>query len=234
MSSMNIDNHVRQLAQQASQEAIGVRIGTVTGYDPASYKAKVALQPTGEETSWLPIGSLWVGNEWGLFCPPTVGDLVEVHFPDHDINAGTIACRFFNSVDRPVSVPSGEFLLKHASGTLLQFFNDGQVKLVSASTLTSTAPEWNHTGPVNIYGDVFIKGNQDVDGDVGVTGTETVQGKISGFGGMGIKGGSGGAAVTVEGTVGVTSGDVVADGIQLKGHVHGGVDPGGGTTAGPQ
>jgi phage baseplate assembly protein gpV len=36
------------------------------------------------------------------------------------------------------------------------------------------------------------------------------------------------------GTVNVTGGDVVADGISLKTHTHGGVQPGSGSTGAPQ
>ncbi len=50
----------------------------------------------------------------------------------------------------------------HQSGSLLKFHNDGTVELVAAGTLTSTAPQWNHSGPVHITGDVTITGNETV------------------------------------------------------------------------
>lgn len=56
-----------------------------------------------------------------------------------------------------------------------------------------------------------------------ITGTLQVDGKITGSGGLAVSGG-GGATV---------SGDVVADGISLKSHVHGGVEPGSGNTGTP-
>jgi hypothetical protein len=45
--------------------------------------------------------------------------------------------------------------------------------------------------------------------------------------------GNGGSIAISDATVSVTSGDVVADGISLKTHVHGGVQPGGGDTGPP-
>lgn len=57
-----------------------------------------------------------------------------------------------------------------------------------------------------------------------ITGTLQVDGKITGSDGLAVSGG-GGATV---------SGDVVADGISLKSHVHGGVQGGGSDTGGPK
>lgn len=57
-----------------------------------------------------------------------------------------------------------------------------------------------------------------------ITGTLQVDGHITGSGGLAVSGGSGA----------VVSGDVTADGISLKTHVHGGVESGGSTTGGPQ
>lgn len=57
-----------------------------------------------------------------------------------------------------------------------------------------------------------------------------VTGKITGTGGLAISGGTG---ATFAGNVAVAGGNVTADGIGLKTHVHGGVQPGSGNTGGP-
>jgi phage baseplate assembly protein V len=155
-------NTMRQQADMAGGARAMVRIGIVSGYDPGSYCAKVQLMPEGDETGWLPIVSPWIGNGWGLFAPPSIGDAVEVQFQEDDIEAGFVCQRFFNDSDRPLSVPSGEFWLVHKSGSFLKFHNDGTVELNAAGTLTSTAPQWNHTGPVHITGDVTVTGNETV------------------------------------------------------------------------
>lgn len=118
-------NAMKLQAQQAGPALM--RVGTVTSYDPANYAVKVSLQPEGATTGWLPILTPWSGNGWGLFAPPTPGDLVEVQFHDGDFNAGVACLRFFNDGQRPLNVASGELWLVHASGAYLKLTNDGKV-----------------------------------------------------------------------------------------------------------
>ncbi len=155
--------------QAQSGQLAHTRIGTVSAYNPANYCAKVMIQPENVETGWLPVLSPWIGNGWGMFAPPTIGDLVEVQYQEGDFDAGMICLRFFNDADRPLSVPSGEFWLVHQSGSSLKFHNDGTVQLISIGTLTSSAPQWNHTGPVNITGTLHTTG--DITTDTNVTAT---------------------------------------------------------------
>lgn len=70
-----------------------------------------------------------------------------------------------------------------------------------------------------------------ISGNLTVGGTAQVTGQITGQGGIAVSGGSG---AQVSGNVSVTGGNVTADGIGLKTHVHGGVQPGSGTTGAPQ
>lgn len=63
-----------------------------------------------------------------------------------------------------------------------------------------------------------------------ITGTLTVDQLITGTGGLAISGGSG---ASVDGSL-TTTGDVVAAGISLDTHTHIGVQPGSGSTGGPQ
>jgi phage baseplate assembly protein V len=129
-----------------------VRVGTVSGYDPGQYAAKVVLQPDGVETGWMPIASVQPGAGWGMQWGPRIGDLVLVLCLEGEIEAGVVWGGLFNDIDRPQAVPAGEMWLTHASGSTLQFHNDGTVALVSAGTLTSTAPQWNHTGNITVTG----------------------------------------------------------------------------------
>lgn len=115
------------------------RVGTVTSYDPANYCAKVKIQPDGHETGWLPILSPWVGDGWGMFAPPSIGDLVEISFQESDWEVGFVTLRAYNDKDRPLSVPSGEFWLVHQSGSLLKFKNNGDVEVHADATMTMTA-----------------------------------------------------------------------------------------------
>lgn len=210
-------NMMRREAGNQSAERAGTRLGTISGYDASNFLAKVLLQPDNVETGWLPIGSAGVGQAWGVQVGPSIGDMVAVEFQDGGIDAGLITQRFFNDQARPGAVLSGEIWLVHASGSLLKFHADGSVELTAAGALTSSAPQWNHAGPVHITGNVLI------------TGTETVTGLVSGQGGMAITGGTGN---TVSGNLAITAGNVTADGISLKTHTH--TDPQGGTVGAPQ
>jgi len=163
-------NAMRAQAQLVDGNRATVRLGLVTSYDPGNYCAKVRLQPEDVETGWLPVVSPWTGNGWGLFAPPTAGDLVEVQFQEGHIETGFICQRFYNDADRPLSVQSGEFWLVHASGSFLKFHNDGSVEVHSAQDLNATvgaaanltvagavtgsAAAWNLTGDLTVTGNI--------------------------------------------------------------------------------
>lgn len=134
----NLLNTLRAASQQAAQTTATTRQGVVTNYDPDAYAIRVMLQPDNILTGWLPLKSPWVGNGWGLFCPPGIGDLVEIDYQEGAVGAGSVGWRFYNDDDRPLPCPSGEFWLVHQSGSLLKFHNDGGVELVTAGDLRET------------------------------------------------------------------------------------------------
>lgn len=164
---------------QASGRAT-VRFGLVTSYDHANYCAKVKIMPEALETGWLPVLSPWVGNGWGMFAPPSINDMVEVNFQENDREVGFVNLRGFNDSDRPLDVASGEFWLVHKSGSFLKFHNDGSVELTSIGTLTSVAPQWNHTGNIQVTGNVKATGDIT---DTSNTNTRTVAGMRTVFNG---------------------------------------------------
>lgn len=222
-------NVMRSQALQVMGERATTRLGIVKSYDPSNYAVRVAIQPDGNLTGWIPVLSPWVGNGWGMFCPPTAGDLVEVQFQESDHDAAMCCLRLFNDALRPVPVQSGEFWLTHKNGAYFKLtnagaatFSDGKgatITLNGDGTITSSATAWNHTGPVNITGNTKI------------TGTTISTGAITGQGGMAISGGSG---ATVAGNMAITGGNVTADSISLKTHTHSGVQTGSGNTGAPQ
>lgn len=162
-------NAVRIQAQMADNARAQTRFGLVSSYDPANYSAKVLLQPDSLETGWLPVLSQWVGNGWGLFAPPSIGDMVEVSFINDDIEAGCINLRGFNDTDRPLTVQSGEFWLQHKNGAFFKLLNNGSatlndghgatITLNGDGTITSSASQWNHTGNVTVMGNVIASGD---------------------------------------------------------------------------
>ncbi len=209
-----IANAMRLQAQRAGGKVIA-RIALVTSYDPDNYAARVALQPEGTLTGWLPIASLWVGDGWGLYSPPSVNEQVTVLFVNGDLEAGYVQGRFFNNEDRPLSVPSGEFWVVHQTGSVLKFHNDGTVELITDSDLNVTV---GGTLNATVAGDASV----DVTGDATLTAnTATVN-----------------APTTINGTLTVsetvTCSDLITNAMtSANAHVHGGVSTGGSNTGGP-
>ncbi|QEH36496.1 Phage-related baseplate assembly protein [Aquisphaera giovannonii] len=168
-------NIARREAERVMARRAMPKTGIVTAYDPDHYCAKVELQPEGVETGWLPIRTPWSGNEWGMFCPPTPGDEVEVGFQEGGKQAGYVKLRAFGDRLRPLSVPAGEFWVVHKSGSFLKFKNDGSVELHAAEDLNATvagqanlavtgkvvasATEFDLTGNVKVTGDITASGN---------------------------------------------------------------------------
>lgn len=206
-------NAMMLAADRLSNGVAKPRLGTVSGYDPNTYMVKVQLQPEGIETGWLPLGSPFVGNGFGIFAAPGIGDQVEVQFPDGDLSSGVVSMRFYSDVARPLNVPSGEVWIVHKSGSFLKFHSDGSIEFNAAAGASYTAANHTFHGPVTM--------------------DKTLQatGQITGQGGLAISGGSG---ASVQGNMNITGGDVKADSISLKGHVHSGVQTGGGTTGAAQ
>lgn len=143
-------NRMLLAAQMAASGRASTRVGRVTSYDPVNYCVVVQLMPNGEPTGWLPVVSPWIGNGWGLFAPPSIGDLVEVQFVDDNVESGFVCQRFFNDSDRPLSVQSGEFWLVHKTGAFFKLTNDGKALINGQAEIDATAPTINITATGNI------------------------------------------------------------------------------------
>jgi hypothetical protein len=157
-----IMNVMRGEGQRAAGTKSLPRRGTVSAFDFNNYAAKVIIQPEGFETGFLPIASSWVGNLWGMFCPPTPGDEVDVHFQEGGKNAAYISLRFFGNKARPVAVASGEFWLVHKSGSLIKLTNDGMatVRDSAGSFLTLNADgSGTFNGNLKVIGDLVVTGD---------------------------------------------------------------------------
>jgi phage baseplate assembly protein V len=161
-----LQNAMRLQARRAQARHVSSLIGEVTSYDPNKFAAKVNLQPDNLLTGWLPVSSPWIGNGWGLFAPPNVGDLVEVVFVDGDLGAGTVIGRFWNSNELPLAVESGEFWLVHQRGGYFKLLNSGAVTfsdnngavltLDGQGNIDSSANLWTHDGPVHFTDTVQV------------------------------------------------------------------------------
>lgn len=158
---MHMMNQISMRSQMATAGFSGTRQGVITAYDPVEYAIKVALQPTGEETGWIPLGTPWAGNGWGMAAGPMIDAEVQIDFDSGQIGVQMAGNQFYNNVDRCPGPPSGEFWIVHQSGSLLKFLNTGEILVSSGLKLTYTAPQHHFTG-----GDVLIDQNLTVVGNV--------------------------------------------------------------------
>lgn len=112
--------------------------------------------------------------------------------------------------------------------TFIRVEDTGDITITAPQTVTvnTEAVTVNcSTATVNASGSItFNTPSSTFTGNVEIQGTLNVAMQITGEGGLAVSGGSGA----------VVTGDVTADGISLKSHVHPGVEPGSGSTGTPQ
>lgn len=164
-------NAMNERAQRALDRKATSTPGVITSYNPNTYSVKVQLQPDGTETGWLPLLSQQVGNGFGIYCPPHVGELCHVVFTDGEVEAGVVAGMYYNNEDVPLSVPAGEIWLFHKSGAFIKLNTEGQmlVQDKSGSTvkmLGDGTGTMSFAGGLTITADTQINGNLRVSGDV--------------------------------------------------------------------
>jgi phage baseplate assembly protein gpV len=130
------------------------RFGLVVSVDPHRHAAKVALQPEGVLTGWLPVLSPWVGAGWGMAIPPSPGQQVLVLPQDGDGEHGVIVGSAWSDAQPSPEAPVGEVWLVHQSGSFIKLVSDGTVRV---------------NGDLHVNGDIFdrhgsldrLRGNYD-------------------------------------------------------------------------
>jgi phage baseplate assembly protein gpV len=173
-------------AYQVANLYAAPRYGLIASYNPNLYRVKVTLAPSADGvnplTGYMPLFSPWVGNGWGIVCPPLPGEQHGIVFvqsnPDQPLATG----RFYDMKNLPPKRADGqpaegaEFVLVHRSGSRLEFTNDqkvlvnGQVELdlSSPQKVVITAPQ------VVINGDVTVNGTVTASGEGSFNGGHTV------------------------------------------------------------
>lgn len=137
---------VRAYAEQAARRAAQPRVGVVSSVDPERSLARVRIQPEDVLSGWLPLVTLWLGQGWGLTCPPAPGDQVLVIWQEGDSENGVVIGRLPSARQVPGKVDVGEFCIRHKSGAQIRLRNDGNI--------VSNAPTWFHTGDLVVSGSV--------------------------------------------------------------------------------
>ncbi len=192
-----------------------LRPGTVHAVDHAAARVRVA---SGELlTTWLPWFERRAGNV-SSWCPPSVGEQCLLLCPGGELAAGLVLVGLHSDDLPPPSDSSHLHRTVYPDGARLEY--DHQ-----AHALVAELPDGG-TASIRAPGGVTIDSPMTT-----ITGACTVQGPLTYEAGMTGTGGAG-ASATITGLVNVT-GDVVANGISLTGHHHGGVESGGSNTGMP-
>lgn len=172
-------NMMAMRSQQANAAFSGTRQGVITAYDPAEYAIKVALQPTGEETGWIPLGTPWAGNGWGFAAGPMIGAEVQVDFDSGQIGVPMAGSQFFNNEDRCPAPPSGELWIVHQSGSMLKFLNSGAI-VIQDKAGTVLSLNGNGTSTHSAAGGMTINANIQNNGNFQSSGSITDQSGVHG------------------------------------------------------
>lgn len=153
--------------------------GIVESYDPNTYSVKVALQPSGTMTGWIPILTGAIGQGYGVAYGPQIGDQAVVDFADGDVESAQVTGFIFSDSDRPPPVPSGELWTVQKTGSFLKMHNDGTIEIVAAAGMKYTATQHHFVGPVLM--DNTITGLQGIaiSGDNGTGNASTVTGNFN-------------------------------------------------------
>lgn len=169
MSYGGLTDMIRREAEVVSNAQARTRLGTISGLHPDKHAAKVLLQPEGVESGWLPVGTMAIGNGWGIHCLPNIGDQVAVHFVDGDFSSGIIGLRYFSLQDPPAPAKAGEFLLIHSSQSYLKLNADGTVAIFGNAITLQADTSVEILGPL-----LKVKtGNLEVHGTIKAGGTIT-------------------------------------------------------------
>jgi phage gp45-like len=73
MASDDLENRILSWVERWAAGRYNERHGLVVSYDPQNYLAKVALQPEGQTTGWLPIETGHIGAGYGIAFGLTTG-----------------------------------------------------------------------------------------------------------------------------------------------------------------
>lgn len=133
-------NLMRIQASLVSNGRASSALGTVIAFDQNNYYVNCELYPADPtdsnsqsiQTGWIPLGSPWVGNGWGFFAPPNIGDIVLIEYQEGSFQNAVASVRFYQ-LDQNLSVPSGECWLVHSSGSFIKMKNDGSILINSTS-----------------------------------------------------------------------------------------------------
>ena len=173
-----MQNAIRMQAKALAGTKSAARCGTVSSYNPNKHMVKVMLQPENVESAWMPYMESFVGNGWGIFAAPSIGNMVVVLFIGSEADNPVALGMFFNNVEIPLAVPSGELWMVHKSNSSIKLTTDGKVTVTdkAGSTIVMNG---DGTGSATFGGGLTIAANTTINGNLQVNGNAQVSGNIS-------------------------------------------------------
>lgn len=185
-----------------------IKTGYVRNVDYDAKQVRVAVD--GNVTAWIDWGMFRAGTTT-IWCPPVRGEKVVIACPAGDMTMGVVICSLYrDGADAPTTNPE-QFYIKFPDGSTL-VYDHGENRF----DLVVTGSGLVNITCVNATVTAVEKATIDAP-QTDITGDLLVKGQIVGVKGMAISGGNG---ASVSGSVNVFGGDVRADGIGLKTHVH--------------
>jgi len=179
MSMAKLANAIRQQARTSQAEFTTPRLATISSYDASNHAVKVIVQPVDpelgeQESNWMPLGTIGIGNGWGVAVGPQINDQVLVVYENGDFSSGTIVARVFSVAQQAIAVPSGEIWAVHQQGQFLKLTNDGKVTLNDKAGST-VVMNGDGTGTATFASGLTIDANTTINGTLTVT--ETITGE---------------------------------------------------------
>lgn len=139
MKTDDLLNIIRREAERVvERQASGIRIGTVSSYDPVTHSVKLELQPDGDQTGWMPVCAAGIGDGSGSYHGPATGQMFAAYFMEGDLEVGLIIGRVPNDDDSPVEVQSGEIIDLTPWGSFVKLLQDGSVTIGDQGGATVT------------------------------------------------------------------------------------------------
>jgi phage baseplate assembly protein gpV len=143
MTMAALANAVRQQAMAAQGQHSQAQFATISSYDASNHAVKVIVQPVDpeigeQESNWMPLGAIGIGNGWGVAVGPQIGDQVLVVFEGGDFSSGTIVARVFSVEQQAPAVPSGEIWALHQTGSFIKMVASGDIDVSTAGNLNAT------------------------------------------------------------------------------------------------
>ena len=133
----DLSNLIRREIARAMR-GVHPRVGTVQSYDPNTHSVKVAYQPDGTLSGWIPIGCKAAGSLVSHVHGPAIGDQAVVTFLGGDIESGFVSHYLHSDQNRPPIAQSGETVLAHTQNPGQSNQTQTVWKINAAGSVTTT------------------------------------------------------------------------------------------------